>query len=422
MRLLKYAMFLIFALAIGVATVGLFLPSTTQVERSIVIAQQPAVVFSLVNDLKAFHGWSPWAEKDPNMTVEFSSPSSGEGASMQWASDDPNVGVGSQTIFLSKPFTEVQIALDFGAMGLATAIFQFTQLSVGTEVSWTLNVVHGGNLMSRYMGLMMDKWVGMDFEKGLQSLKTQAEGLDSVTTKSVTYHHDGVVLNGFLAHPIGVQAAPAVLVVHEWWGHNDYAKRRAKMLAKLGYTAFALDMYGEGKVTTHPKEANAFMMEVVQNADLMQGRFNAALAYVQSLPEVDPMQIGAIGYCFGGSVVLNMARSGAPLKGVASFHGGLKGLTELTDAGKTVEYLVLNGADDPMVTPEQVETFKLGMDEAGVKYSFLNYPGAVHAFTNPAATVLGNAYGLPLAYNEAADKDSWQKLVTFLGRVFNGQS
>lgn len=419
MRFLKYVLFLTFMIAIGVAVVGIFLPKTTHVERELVIDQTPELIFPLINNFKNFHTWSPWAEKDPNLQLQFTGPEAGEGATMVWRSDDPNVGVGSQTIIESRPPDWVKTKMDFGAMGYATGYFSLAPQAMSTVVTWAFDVEHGANLMSRYMGLLMDKWLGLDVEKGLHNLKNRAEALPAITTREVQYDFNGASFSGFVAYPTGARAVPGVLVVHEWWGHNDYVRQRAQMLAELGYSAFALDMYGDGKVADHPKEANAFMMEVVSNAEVMQGRFNAALTLFKEMPQTDPAQIAAIGYCFGGTVVLNMARSGAPIAGVASFHGALGQLAPLVPAGEQKSYLVLNGAADPMVTEEHKAQLKTGMDSAGVDYQFVDYPGARHAFTNPAATAKGEAFGLPLAYDANADHDSWQRLQAFLAKLFD---
>ncbi len=419
---MKGLLFLLFGLVLLVACGGFLLPGSTQVERSIVVIQTPERVYEEINSLKNFQTWNPWAEKDPNMEVEYSGPASGVGAKMSWHSEDPNVGTGSQEIVKNIHAERVHLNLDFGAMGFATANFKIQAVgdeSDGVRVTWQFNTEHGANLMSRYMGLLMDKWIGAEYELGLANLKAKVESDPYILSREVKYTFEGTELTGFLSYPANASGPlPGVLVVHEWWGHNDYVRTRAKQLAGLGYVAFALDMYGSGKVTGHPKEANAFMMEVVQNFDLLKGRFDAGFAYLSSLNTTAPDKIAAIGYCFGGAVVLNMARSGAPLAGVASFHGGLSPLADITERGKSIPYMVFNGADDPMVTAAQKSAFKDSMDAASVSYEFIEYPGAVHAFTNPGATQKGEAYGLPLAYDAAADKDSWLRLTQFLKELF----
>jgi dienelactone hydrolase len=241
----------------------------------------------------------------------------------------------------------------------------------------------------------------------------------SVKTKEVTYSSDGTNLKGFLAYDQNKTGKrPGIIVVHEWWGLNNYAKERAEMLAKLGYVALAVDMYGNGKTTEDAAAAGKFSSEVMQHMDTAAARFYAGLKELKNQPQTDTNKIAAIGYCFGGGIVLRMALQGANLDGVASFHGDLP--TEPVKNPKEVKanILVLNGAADPFNPKEKVEKFKNVMDSAGIKYKFINYPGAKHSFTNPAADSLGKKLNLPLAYNKKADKESWQAMKDFFKRIF----
>ena len=241
----------------------------------------------------------------------------------------------------------------------------------------------------------------------------------AVIGKEVSYQTGDTVMKGYLAYDDAVTGKrPGVLVVHEWWGHNSYARKRAEMLAELGYTALALDMYGDGKTADHPDNAGKFATAVRQDQDMMQARFNAARHYLNTQETVDPEQNAAIGYCFGGSVVLSVARSGADLDGVVSFHGSLGGLPPIADK-VTAKVLVANGADDTFVSQDSIELFNEDMETAGVDFEFINYPGAKHSFTNPGANVVGEKFGLPLEYNAEADKASWQKMQEFLDSIFN---
>lgn len=241
----------------------------------------------------------------------------------------------------------------------------------------------------------------------------------AVIGKEVSYQTGDTVMKGYLAYDDAVTGKrPGVLVVHEWWGHNSYARKRAEMLAELGYTALALDMYGDGKTADHPDNAGKFATAVRQDQDMMQARFNAARHYLNTHETVDPEQNAAIGYCFGGSVVLSVARSGADLDGVVSFHGSLGGLPPIADK-VTAKVLVANGADDTFVSKDSIELFNEDMETAGVDFEFINYPGAKHSFTNPGANVVGEKFGLPLEYNAEADKASWQKMQEFLDTIFN---
>jgi dienelactone hydrolase len=249
----------------------------------------------------------------------------------------------------------------------------------------------------------------------LASVASQA----AVVGREVSYQSGDTRLKGYLAYDDAVRGKrPGILVVHEWWGQNAYARHRADMLAELGYTALAVDMYGEGKTAAHPDDAAKFSGMVRQNLPLMKARFLAAREFLNAQPSVDPDKIAAIGYCFGGGVVLEMAIEGVDLAGVASFHGSLGGLSTPAAGAVKARILVANGTDDPFTTAEQIAAFKAMMNAAGADYTFINYPGAKHSFTNPDADALGKQFNLPLAYNAAADKASWQALEQFLTRIF----
>jgi len=238
-------------------------------------------------------------------------------------------------------------------------------------------------------------------------------------TKVVKYFSNGDTLIGYLAYDAGKTGKrPGILVVHEWWGHNAYARKRAEMLAKLGYTALAVDMYGNGKTADHPDDANKFAMAVFQHFETGKARFLAAKKLLKAHPTVDSTKIAAIGYCFGGGVVLNMARLGVDLDGVVSFHGSLAAVKPAEKGKVKAAMLVCNGADDKFVTQEQIEAFKKEMDAAGVDYKFINYPGTLHSFTNPEADTFAKKFGLPLAYNKAADEQSWAEMQIFFKRIF----
>lgn len=240
-----------------------------------------------------------------------------------------------------------------------------------------------------------------------------------VVTKVIPYSVNNVSMTGYYAYDDSYKGKrPGVLVVHEWWGHNDYARKRARMLAKLGYSAFALDMYGNGKVANHPEDAKKFMTEVISNMDNARQRYKKALSILKAQSVTDSARIGAIGYCFGGGVVLDMARQGLPLKGVASFHGSIAAKQPAIKGKVKASVLVLNGADDPFVTKEQISAFKKEMKEANVNYEFINYKGVKHSFTNPAADEFGKKFNMPLQYNKKADMQSWNKMKTFFATVF----
>jgi len=235
----------------------------------------------------------------------------------------------------------------------------------------------------------------------------------------VQYDVQGTMMKGYLAYDESIkEKRPGVLVVHEWWGLNDYARKRARMLAELGYTALALDMYGEGKVATHPTDAGKFSSELMKNFDVGKARFTEGTNVLKKHPTVDATKIAAIGYCFGGGVVLNMARQGMDLKGVASFHGGLTAVQPAQPGAVKTAILVLHGADDKFTTAKQIEDFKQEMEAAGADFRFIAYPGAVHSFTNPDADELGKKFNIPIGYNRAADEQSWEELKNFLKKIF----
>ncbi len=235
----------------------------------------------------------------------------------------------------------------------------------------------------------------------------------------ITYSADGTTLKGYIAYDDKIKGKrPGVLVVHEWWGHNDYARKRARMLAEMGYLALAVDMYGDGKTANHPDDAKQFMLAVTSNMDVLKARFNAGLKYLQGSRIVEPDNIAALGYCFGGAVVLNMARLGTDLKGVVSYHGSLGTATPAEPGKVKARIAVFTGADDPMIPSAQIDAFKAEMDKAKVNYTLTVYPGARHSFTNPDADEIGRKFNMPVAYNAEADKDSWAQTGAFLKEVF----
>lgn len=241
----------------------------------------------------------------------------------------------------------------------------------------------------------------------------------AVKGEEVEYKAGDTILKGYLAYDDAVKGKrPGVLVVHEWWGHNEYARKRARMLAELGYTALAVDMYGDGKQAAHPDDAGKFSSEVAKNLDLGMSRFMAGMRLLQGQKTVDKDKIAAIGYCFGGAVVLQMARAGVDLDAVVSFHGSL-GTSLPAEPGKVkARVLVMNGADDPFVAAESIEAFKKEMSDAKVNYQFVSLAGAKHSFTNPEADGFGKKFNLPLEYNAAADKQSWEGMKQLFAEVF----
>jgi dienelactone hydrolase len=241
---------------------------------------------------------------------------------------------------------------------------------------------------------------------------------DTIQAEPVTYSAGDTTLRGYLATDTSKQGKrPGVLVVHEWWGLGDYVRRRARMLAELGYGALAVDMYGDGKVADNPGDAGALMNSVLGNMKAGEARFKAAYDLLASRPEVDGSRIAAIGYCFGGSTVLHMARIGMPLRGVVSFHGALGSFHKPAPGSVKAKVLVCHGADDGLISKDETSGFKQEMDHAKADCQFVAYPNAKHSFTNPEATENGKRFGIPLAYEAEADRRSWEDMKQFLARV-----
>lgn len=241
----------------------------------------------------------------------------------------------------------------------------------------------------------------------------------TIQGKEVIYTSGDTTLKGYIAYDDAIRGRrPGILVVHEWWGNNGYTRERATMLAKLGYTALALDMYGEGKEARHPDEAAKFSNELAKNLPLAKARFESAIKLLQQQDNVDPKNIAALGYCFGGSVVLQMARLGEDLKGVASFHGSLATETPAEPGKVRARIISFTGTEDPMIPAKQVVAFRQEMERAGVDYKVVTFAGVKHSFTNPAADEYGRKFNLPLAYDAAADKASWDETKSFLADIF----
>lgn len=236
---------------------------------------------------------------------------------------------------------------------------------------------------------------------------------------SVNYSIDGQSFTAFYAKPKKITSkTKTVLIVHEWWGLNDYPKSRALQIAKEGNIGFCIDMYGTGKIATNPKDAQAFATPFYQDSEFSYGRFTAGLNQALKIEGVDPSKLVAIGYCFGGSVVLNAAKMGAPVDAVVSFHGGLAGIPVDKNQLKAA-VLVCNGAADSFVPETDISEFKKQMTDASADFKFIDYPDATHAFTNPKSTETGKKFSMPISYNAAADKQSWIDFNQFMKAKVN---
>jgi dienelactone hydrolase len=238
----------------------------------------------------------------------------------------------------------------------------------------------------------------------------------AMNKQEITYQHDGVELRGYLFWDDAFEGKrPAVLVFHEWWGLNDYALLRAEMLAESGYVAFAADMYGDGKQTRHADDAKGWMQQITGNVDVWRARAELALQQMQAHEKVDKSKTAAVGYCFGGATVMQLAYTGTDIKGVISVHGSLPPASA-EQAGKVKSrVLVLHGGSDGFIPKERIEKFSTALTDAALDWEMVTYGGAVHGFSNPYA----DGYGINgVAYNEKAEQRSWQRSLDFLEDLF----
>lgn len=241
----------------------------------------------------------------------------------------------------------------------------------------------------------------------------------TIHSETIRLSAEGTDLQSYLAYDDANDARrPGVMVIHEWWGLNDYIRRRVDQLAKLGYAALAVDMYGNGEVADNPDDAGRLMNGVLSDITKAKSRMGAALEYLQSHDRVDAQRIAAIGYCFGGAMVLHAARTGMPLSGVVSFHGALGSAHKPAPGEVRAKVMVCHGADDSLVPEADVAALKDEMKAAGADLRFIAYPGALHGFTNPDADANGKKYGLPLAYDKDTDAKSWKQMQAFFKEVF----
>lgn len=244
----------------------------------------------------------------------------------------------------------------------------------------------------------------------------------NIQSREVRYSAGGVDMVGYLAWDADIEGPrPGVIVVHEWWGANEYVQRRADQLAGLGYAGFAIDLYGEGRIAANPDEAGALMNDLTGDLPVLRERFQAALDRLRADPVTDGSRTGAIGYCMGGGIVLHMACHGAGLAAVASFHGALPLATadlEADDVRPTARLAVYHGEADEFVTMDDARAFRGTLEAAGADLLFVLLPGATHGFTNPLATERGKKYGLPLRYSALADNTSWDHMQLVLREAF----
>jgi dienelactone hydrolase len=254
----------------------------------------------------------------------------------------------------------------------------------------------------------------------LLALSLAVPAFAAIKETPIAYSDGETTMKGFVVYDTARKGKrPGIVMVHEWWGITPHIHNEARRLTRQGYTVFIADMYGNGKTADNPKDAGALAGGVMKDAKVMEARFDAAREQLAKQPTVDPARIGAVGYCFGGAVVINMARAGADLDGVVGFHASL-GLNTPAPAPGTVKakVLVLNGADDPFVKQEQYKALAADFDAAKADYRVIEYPGAVHAFTNPDATALGKKFNLPLRYDAKVNEEAEAEASKFFTTVF----
>ena len=254
-------------------------------------------------------------------------------------------------------------------------------------------------------------------EKAEQDPFVTKEG-STITTKQIEYKAGDKTMKGYLAVPEGEGPFPGVLVVHEWWGQTEYPRERARQLARAGYMAFAVDMYGDGQTADHPDNAKKFAKKVMADMDMTEASFKAALATLKKQEKVDSNNIAAMGYCFGGAVVLEMARRGSDLKMVASYHGDLTPLVKNEVSPVKTRVLIFHGTDDAFVPQKALFTARNKLKAANIRYRIMRFKNAKHGFTNPEATANGEKFGIPLAYDKAADEKSWEETLKAFKIVF----
>lgn len=251
-----------------------------------------------------------------------------------------------------------------------------------------------------------------------KDISIEKELAPEVIGEEVVYKSDTTNLKGYIAYDKNLTGKrPGILVVHEWWGHDEFAREKTEELAEMGYIGMAIDMYGSGKQANHPKEAMAFSGSVMKNFDTARQRFLAAMETLKTNELVNPNEISAIGFCFGGSVALSMANSGIDLDGVAAFHSGIN-LPVMPNESLDAKILVQNGADDVMITDEQVQIFKSKLDSLKADYKYIAYEGVKHSYTNKAADSIAKQYDLPLAYDEETAKKSWKIMGDFFDEIY----
>ena len=420
MKIVKIVLIGVVVLIALLVAVGFLLPEKTHVERVAYIEVEPKVVYGFVSNFREFNKWSPWAKIDENTEFRFEGAEQGLGAVMYWSSEHSEVGRGRQEIIDAHPDRKVRVLLDFGSKGQAVTSYTIDKLEEGTHITWAFDTEHGDNIVSRYFGLLMDSMVGSKYEQGLKNLKRLAESqpplaAPDVKTEEVSYTVGEASFNGYLAYDSQSDNGAAVLLVHDIWGANESIRKRAEMLAELGFTVFAVDMYGKGDQLINYDGLLELSKGVLANVDQNKDHLSAAIDVVKNYRKVTLKQFAAMGYGMGGSVLLDLINSDIGLDAAVSLYGH-PSISITVDKIRT-SYLVLNAAQDDSVTQEHLNVLFKYMDAAGIDYEFKDYPGVKRGFADPQSDQYAEKYNAPVAYNANADKDSWRMVRTFLARV-----
>ena len=244
--------------------------------------------------------------------------------------------------------------------------------------------------------------------------------MNAIHTETFPVHLDGKTAKSYLAYSKSAnQPQPGVLVIPEFWGLTEYIQRRARQLAELGYCALAVDIYGEGWIAKDVESASSAMNKLLSELEKNSKWLIFHLEELKKLNQTDETKTAVIGYCLGGALSLHLARMGTDIKGAVSFHGDLESQTVIQPNQVKAKVLVCHGSADSMIPEEKVTRFKKEMDTASADYKFIGYPEALHGFTNPQATENGKKFGIPIAYNEQADKASWEEMQKFFNQIFS---
>ncbi|MFL0809306.1 MAG: dienelactone hydrolase family protein [Agarilytica sp.] len=413
MRAFKVIVAIVVAIPVLFFLVGSFLPEKSHMERSAIIDADVATVFYLVSEHKQFQRWSPWAEFDPDMLVEYSGPVIGVGSSMAWSGNE-KVGQGTSTVIEYSPNARVVLHMEFGARGGADATFSLESTEGNkTKVTWSLGT-QNDFILTKYFGLFLDSMIGRHYERGLQRLNDIAIKQEPIVTETIRYWHNETEYFSYMAYPIGlIDPVPGIIIIHGIWGQGEHERERARMLAKEGYTALVVDLYGQAFHSDDMDEAIAHMDAVGENTQLTEQLFDAALAQLHAHRASDETRTSVVGYSVGGAIAMNMTRKGKNLIAGASFYGGFGGLAEIHEDAFTPA-IIFNGDQDQFSVLEQRQQFERDMTAANLEYSIIDYPSG-HGFSNPLSTLLGEKAEIGfIRYDEASDKASWQALLTFL--------